>query len=61
MAKVLLHHPKQSNKIVLPHIPLLTDVVSLIDLAGKYFLDTTSALECRLLLLYRRPNVLAKK
>jgi len=36
MAKALLHHPKQSNKIVLPHIPLLTDDVSLVDLAGKY-------------------------
>jgi len=46
MAKALLHHPKQSNKIVLQDIPLLTDDVSLVDLAGKYFLDTTSALEC---------------
>jgi len=35
MAKALLHHPKQSNKIVLLHIPLLTDDVSLVDLAGE--------------------------
>jgi len=47
MAKALLRHPKQSSKIVLQHIPLLTDDVSLVDLAGKYFLVTTSALECR--------------
>jgi len=46
MAKALLHHPKQSNKIALQHMPFLTDV-SLVDLAGKYFLDTTSAPECR--------------
>jgi len=32
MAKALLHHPKQSNKIVLQHIPFLTDDVSLVDL-----------------------------
>ena len=60
MAKALLHHPKPSNKIVLPHIPLLTDDVSLVDLSGKYFLDTTSAPECRPWILYRKPNVLAK-
>jgi len=40
MAKALLHHSKQSNTIVMQHIPLLTDDVSLVDLARKHFLDT---------------------
>jgi len=32
VAKALLHHPKQSNKIVLQQMPLMTDNV---DLVGK--------------------------
>jgi len=36
MAKALLCHPKQSNKIVLQQMPLLTDNVSLVDFFGKY-------------------------
>jgi len=61
MAEALPHHPKQSNKIVLQNIPLLTDNVSLVDLAGKYFLDTTSAPECRPQLFQKKPNILATK
>jgi len=30
MAKALLHYPKQSNKIVVQQMPLLTDSVSLV-------------------------------
>ena len=35
MVKALLHHPKQSDKIVLLHIDLLSDNVSLVDFAGE--------------------------
>jgi len=35
MAKDTLHHPNQSNKIVLQQMPLLIDNVSLVDLVGK--------------------------
>jgi len=61
MAKALLHHSKQSNKIVLQQMPLLTNNVSLVDLVGKIHIDTTSAPECRPWLFKSRPIVLATK
>jgi len=37
MAEAFLCHPKQSNKIVQQHMPLLTDNVSLVNVVGKDF------------------------
>jgi len=36
MAKPLLYHPKQNNKIVLQKIPFLADNASLVDFVGIY-------------------------
>jgi len=35
MAKALLRHPKQTNKIVPQQMPLLTDNVLIVGLVGK--------------------------